>query len=128
MHFSDIYNKVHIGKHVWYISYSQWSEVIFNLALKHAIKVIQENQEALKPKWTNQHLVFIYDTNLWDENTNFKENKDALLIASEEIGHKRKYRDICMFVFHQHNTASDENKANKIQWKWGKFETQPVLL
>lgn len=75
--------------------------------------MIQENQEALKPNWTNRHLVFIYDTNLRDENINFKRNKDALLITSEEIGHKSKYRDICMFVFHQHNTASDENKANK---------------
>lgn len=29
--------------------HSGQKEVIFNLALKHAIKVIQENQEVLKP-------------------------------------------------------------------------------
>jgi len=29
--------------------HSDQKEVIFNLALKHAIKVIQENQEVLKP-------------------------------------------------------------------------------
>jgi len=60
---------------------------------------------------------------------NFKENNDALLVASEEIGHESKHRDIYVFVFHQHNTASDENKdSEQIQWKWGKFETKPVLL
>lgn len=99
MHFSDIYNKVHVGKHVWYISYSQWSErSYFWLSFKHTIKAIQENQEALKPNWTNQHLVFIYDTNLLDENMNFIENKDALLVASEETGHKSKQRYLCVRV------------------------------
>jgi hypothetical protein len=56
--------------------HSGQKEVIFNLVLKHVIKVIHENLEALKPNWTNQHLVFIYDTNLQDENVYFKENKD----------------------------------------------------
>jgi len=44
---------------------------------------------------------------------NFKENKDTLLVASEESGHKSKHRDIYVFVFHQHNTASDENKDSE---------------
>ena len=51
MHFSDVYNKVHIGEHLsdTFPIHSGQKEVIFKLALKHVIKVIQENQEAMKP-------------------------------------------------------------------------------
>jgi hypothetical protein len=63
------------------------STLLFNLALEHAIRNIQENQVDLELNGTHQLLVYIDDVNLLGDSINtITENKETLLEVSMDVG------------------------------------------
>jgi len=65
------------------------SPLLFNIALEYAIKRVQVNQDGLKLIGTHQLLVYVDDVNILGESiSTIKENAEALIMASKEIGLK----------------------------------------
>jgi hypothetical protein len=63
------------------------SSLLFNLAVEHAIKKVQINQNGLKLNCTYQLLVYAYDVNILGDSVHAtKENTEALVVVSKEIG------------------------------------------
>jgi hypothetical protein len=64
------------------------SPLLFNFALEHAIRRVQENQEGLKLNGTHQFLACADDINIVGENIETVQKKRRLLDTSEEVGLK----------------------------------------
>ena len=65
------------------------SPLLFNFALKYAIRRVQVNQDGLKLNGTNHLLAYAYDVNtrtLGGSVHTVKENAEALVIATKETG------------------------------------------
>ena len=84
--------------------------LLFNTASEYAIRRIQVNQDGLKLNSTHQHLVYADDNILWVSIHHIKENAEALVVASKEIGlevnaDKSKY----MVMSWDHNARQSHN-------------------
>jgi hypothetical protein len=63
------------------------SPLLFNSALEYTIRKVQVNQDGLKLNGTHQPLVYAYDVNILGGSVHtIKENAEALIVASKEIG------------------------------------------
>jgi hypothetical protein len=63
------------------------SPLLFNFAVEYAIKMIQMNQDGLLFSGTHQLLVYTDDDNMLGGSVHtIKENAEALIVASKEIG------------------------------------------
>ena len=63
------------------------SPLLFNFALEYAIKRVQVNQDSLKLNGTHQLLAYADDVNILGGSAHtVKENAEALLVATREIG------------------------------------------
>jgi hypothetical protein len=61
--------------------------LLFNSALKYAIRRVQANQDGLKLNGTHQLLVYADDVNILGGSVHtVKENAEALVVASKETG------------------------------------------
>jgi len=63
------------------------SPLLFNCTLEYAIRKVQVNQDGLKLNGTHQLLVYADDVNILGRIVHrIKENAEALIVASKEIG------------------------------------------
>ena len=62
------------------------SPLVSDFALEYAIRRVQLNHDGLKLNGTLQILVFSYDNILGGSEYTIKENAEALVVASKEIG------------------------------------------
>jgi len=63
------------------------SPLLFNFALEYTLMRVQVNQDGLKLNGTHQVLVYADDVNILGGSVHtIKENAEALIVASKEIG------------------------------------------
>jgi len=63
------------------------SLLLFNFALKYAIRRVQENQDDLKLNGTHQLLVYTDDVNILGRSVcTIEQNTEALVVSSKKIG------------------------------------------
>jgi len=83
----------------------------FSTLLEYANRRVQVNQDGLKLNGTHQLLVYVDDVNILGGSLhNIKENKEALVVASKEVGlevnaDKTKY----MFISRDQNAGRSHN-------------------
>jgi len=95
MFLNETYSRVRVGKHLSDIfpirnglkQGDAVSPLLFNSALKHAIRRVQVNQSSLKLNDTQQLLVYADDVNTFGGRVDtITENSEALVVASMKIG------------------------------------------
>jgi sorting nexin-29 len=96
---NETYTKVCIGKHLSVVCSfpiqnglkqgGALSPLLFNFALRYAVRKTQENQVGLKHNGTHQILAYANDVNLLGDSIDTKrKNTKTLIEASEEVGLK----------------------------------------
>ena len=92
---TETYSRVRVGKNLFEMFPIRnglkhgdvLSPLLFNFALEYAIKRVQVNQGGLKLNGTYQLLAYADDVNILRGSAHtVKENAEALLVATEEIG------------------------------------------
>jgi len=92
---NEIYSRVCVGKHVSHMftirnglkQGDALSPLLFNFALEYAIRRDQVHQDGFKLNGTHQLLVYADDVNILGGSVHtIKENAEALVVASKEIG------------------------------------------
>jgi hypothetical protein len=124
---NETYRKVRIGKHLSDSSPIQnglrqgdaLSPLIFNFALKYAIRKIQENQVGLKLNGTHQLLAYADDVNL--QGDTIKTTTEMLIDASKEVGleinvEKTKYVYVAV-LSPECRSKSGHKSSKQIIWK-----------
>ena len=122
------YNRVQVGKHLsdmfpimnGFKKADALLPLLFNFALKHAIRRVQVNQEGLK---LNQILVYADDVNILGGSVHtIKKNTKALIVAGMEIElevnvgkteHMVMYQD--QNVGRSHNTKTNNCSFEKVE-------------
>jgi hypothetical protein len=82
------------------------SPLLFNFALEYAIMKVQEDQVKLKLNGTHQLLVYAGVNLLGDNINTTKENTDALIDDSKEVGLEVNTKETkYMFMYHPQNAG-----------------------
>ena len=94
MSLTETYSRVRVGKNVsdrfpirnGLKQGDALSPMLFNFALKYAIRRVQVYQDGLKLNGTHQLLAYVDDVNILGGSIqNLKENAEALVVATREI-------------------------------------------
>jgi len=85
---TETYSRVRVGKNLSCLKQGDaLSSLLFKLALDYAIRRVQVIQDGLKLNGTHQLLVYADDVNILGGSVHtVKENAEALVVASKEIG------------------------------------------
>jgi hypothetical protein len=119
---NDAYSKVRIGNHLSDSFPIQsglkqgdaLSPLLFNVALKYAIRRFQENQVGLKSNGTDQRLPYADDMNLLGGNIeDIKQNRETLIVASNEAGLKVNVEKTRYTLVSRHQDAGQNHKNTK---------------
>jgi len=99
------------------------SQLLFNFALEYAIRRVQVNQDGLKLNGTHQLLVYADNVNtLGGSVDTVKENAEALIVASKEIGlevnaDKTKYMAMSQYqnAGKSHSIKTDNSSFERVE-------------
>jgi len=98
------------------------SPLLFNFALEYTIRMVQINQDGLKLNGT-YHLFYADDVNMLGGSIHtIKENTEALVVASKEIGLEVNFDKTKYMVMSQdqnagrsHNIKTDNNSFERVE-------------